>query len=320
MEDSSHCDKELTITHESHLTDGNIARLIEGTLNAAESRSMLEHLHSCRRCFETYQDSVLYSHLFESDSPAFASTKKTAEAGLGVMTGVHDTGAARKERKRFSPVWRPALRIAAACVVVLAAAVIWHRNVERDGGLTVSSTDLAPIRAALETASRWGPHVLPEGERLLDGSGPAYRSGAVPLNDSLKSSLDHLYTIYRSEGASSDVVYFLAAGKYVTGQIDIARDLAAHARERYPDDQRIAVLEALISYTDGDHDRSIDLFRKVLDKNPDDPVANLDLAIVLMERGLTGEARAILERVEKRRAGTALASRAQSLLRDIENR
>lgn len=310
----------MTITHESHLTDGDIARLIEGNLNAAESRSIAEHLHSCKRCFDTYQDSTLYNYLFDSDSPAFASTKKIAEAGLGIIPGVHGAGTVSKERKRFSPVWHPAFRIAAACVVVLVAAVIWHRSAERDAGYTLKSTDLAPIRTALETASRWGPYVLPEGERLLDGSGPAYRSGSVPLNDSLKFSLERLYTVYRSEGASSDIAYFLAAGKYVTGQIDIARDLAAHARERYPDDARIAVLEALISYTDGDHERSAALFRKILDKDPDDPVANLDLAIVLAEQGHAGEARAILETVQKRQAGTALASRAKSILLDIENR
>lgn len=310
----------MTITHESHLTDGDIARLIEGNLNTTESRSVLEHLHSCKRCLETYQDSALYNYLFDSDSPAFATSKEIAEAGLGVMPGVYGAETALKERKRIFPAWRPAFRIAAACAVILAAAVIWHRSADRDSGYTLKSTDLAAIRTALETASQWGPYVLPEGEHLLDGSGPTYRSGSVPLNDSLKSSFEHLFNIYRSEEASSDVAYFLAAGKYVTGQIDIARDLAAQATDRYPDDQRIAVLEALISYTDGDHDRSITLFRKILEKAPDDPIANLDLAIVLAEKGHTGEARTILEMVEERQAGTALASRAKSLLRDIANR
>lgn len=315
-----HCDKELIITHESHLTDGDIARFIEGRLDAADIKRIAEHLRTCKRCFEWYQDSAVCSWLFESGSPAFASTAELAEAGFGVTPEAHDTGTAREGRVRFSPKWRLAFRIAAVCVVVCAAALIWHRSVERNGEYSVSAADLAPIRAALETASRWGPCVLPGGERHLEEPGPVYRSGAVPLNDSLESSLERLYNIYRTGKASSDAAYYLVAGKYATGQVDIARDLASYARERYPGDPRIAVVEALIAYTDGDHGRSATLLRAILEKDPDAPVASLNLAIVLAAQGNLGEARTILESVRMRQAGTALSSRAQSILSDLENR
>ena len=79
-------------------------------------------------------------------------------------------------------------------------------------------------------------------------------------------------------------------------------------------------MEALIAYTDGDYGRSSNLFRPILGRNPDAPVASLNLAIVLAAQGNPGEARTILENVRKRQTGTALALRARSILSDLENR
>lgn len=311
---------ELIIEHESHLSDGDIARFIEGNLDTAGRVRISEHLRSCKRCFETYQDAAVHNWLFEAGSPTYASTKGLAEAGLGAVPGEPGAGIARQRRKRLSSRRQLAFGIAAVCVAVFVAVGLWLRGVDRSGRYVQGSVDLAPVRVAVETASRWGPHVLPGGERLLDEPGSVYRSGSVPLSEPLESSLEHLHGIYRSEGATGDIAYWLVAGKYVTGQIDIARDLASGARERYPGNTRIAVLEALIAYTDGDFDRSVRLFRAILEEAPDTPVANLNLAIVLAWRGDTGEARAILEKLQESQAGTPLASRIESILSDLESR
>jgi hypothetical protein len=305
----------MIITNESHPTEGEMARLIEGTLDAAERRRIAEHLRSCRDCFETYHDSAVYRWLFESGSPSFASTAETANAGFGIVPGSRVPGGADAEGKRSSLRRRLVFQIAAACIVVFAAAVLWHRTAERDGEHAPRPTELAPVRSALETASQWGPFVLPEGARVLDRPASARRSGSVPMNDSLKFSLDRLYSLYRADRASSGAVYFLIAGKYVTGQIDIARDLAIDARRKYPEDPRIAVVEALIAYSDGDLERSARLLRAIIEREPDDPIASLDLAIVLAAKGDNGEARELLKNVRERFAGTPLAARAETLLK-----
>jgi hypothetical protein len=325
----------LIITKEFHLTDGDIARFIEGNCSDDEGSRIAEHLRTCRRCRDTYQDSAVYGWLFESGSPAFASTEETVEAGLQATTGTPGDVTARGEgerisfegariprgeKRRVSPRRRPALGVAAACAVVIAAVVVLFRSTGRDGDHIVSPSDLAPVRAAVEIASQCGPYVLPGGERPAGEAGSVRRSGSVPMNDELESSLEKLLSAYRTGKASNDEAYWLVAGAYATGQIDIARDIAAGAAERYPGDSRIAVVEALIAYTDGDHGRAERLFRAILDTTPDAAAASINLAILLAEQGNVGEARAILENVKGRHAGTPLASRAESILSEMEGR
>ena len=82
----------------------------------------------------------------------------------------------------------------------------------------------------------WGPIVLPGGERLIDGKGSVYRSGFVPVDAELETSLKYLYDKYRDGASSPDVAYWLSAGYLSTGQIDAARDVCSGARQTHPDD------------------------------------------------------------------------------------
>lgn len=276
-----------------------------------------EHLRTCKRCFDTYQDSAICARLFDSGSPEFAPTKETVEIGISIPAGAHGTWEVRTAKRRAASVRKAAFGLTAACILALAAVAVWYVLAGRSGGRGPTTADLAPIRAAVETASRWGPLVLSGGERLLGSPGNVRRSGGVPVTDSLESALAGLSALYESGDQSNDTAYWLAAGKYVTGQIDIARDLTTEGRARYPDDSRIAVLEAIIAYADGDLDRSVRLLDSVVERNPDDPVANIDLAFVLAELGRIEEARAILHKVGHSAAGTPLASRAHSILSEI---
>ena len=70
---------------ESHVSEGDIARLIEGSLEGAERDRVVAHLNLCPRCRETYQDSALYVRLFECDSPALVPS---GESVLDLHTAV----------------------------------------------------------------------------------------------------------------------------------------------------------------------------------------------------------------------------------------
>jgi Flp pilus assembly protein TadD len=108
------------------------------------------------------------------------------------------------------------------------------------------------------------------------------------------------------------------AGYVATGQIDAARDIAFDARKQHPQDSRIAALEGIIAYTDGDYDRSEAILRSVIEANPDNPVAGINLAIVLGKKGSGTEAREILTGISSRYGGTPLAKRAQAILADLK--
>lgn len=299
-----------------HVSESDIARLIEGSLDEAAAERVREHIRSCGRCFEVYQDAALYARLFESGGTMFASTNDTVAMGIAVPPDARVAATDRGTRRRPSLIRRPAFRFAAACVVLLVAALVWLDVARRSGGYAPPP----PVRAAVETASGWGPLVLPGGERRLDSPGTVRRSGAVPASDSLEYALDRLSARYRDGEGGGEVAYWLAAGTYATGRIDIARDITAEARERHPDDARIAVLEALIAYTDGDHDRSVQLLRRVVDADSTDAVALFDLAVVLAARGEEDEARTRLEQAARLASGTPLAARAREVLSDIEPR
>jgi thioredoxin-like negative regulator of GroEL len=140
----------------------------------------------------------------------------------------------------------------------------------------------------------------------------------VPLSDSLASSFERLELAFRNGDSSADLACWLIGGYIATGQKDAARDVAGHPRFEQATDWRFAVLKALVAYMHGDSGESERLLRGVVASDPDNPVALIDLAIVLSEEGRGDEARAILARVSEAHAGTPLATRAVTIASRIE--
>ncbi len=281
---------------------------------------MWEHLHACSRCFDAYQDSAVLQGTWKTDEIAFEPARGLVDIGVQVASGgtARESGARSQRRPGFV---RPRFGFATACAVfVLVAAVwwLWPDRIDRAHDAGFDAAVLAPIRTAVETASRWGPFVFPGGERSLDANGPAFRSGFIPLSDSLEASLSSLHAAFQGGNASPELATWLVSGLVVTGHIDAARDLVSHPRLTDLTDPRMTVLGAIVAYMDKNYDESEALLRSVLDKDPDDPVASINLAIVLDEQDNREEACAILTRVSRVHAGTPLARRAKSLLSDIQ--
>lgn len=297
-----------------HLTDSEIVRAIEGNLGEQDKARVLEHLHTCSRCFDAYQDSALMLGIWQTNGASFPPDEGLVELGVQVASGgTARTGEAGSRLRLRSAVLR--LAVAATFAVVLVAALWWLSDRTRETAF--DTVVIAPIRAAVETASRWGPFIFPGGERSLDADGPAFRSGFIALSDSLEASLGSLQAAFQAGKASPDVITWLVSGLVVTGQIDAARDVASHPRTADITGPTLTILRAIVAHIDGDYDTSERLLRGVLDEYPDDPTASIDLAIVLGRQGNEAEARAILTRVRQVHAGTPVGRRAQSLLSDM---
>ena len=217
--------------------------------------------------------------------------------------------------------FRKTYRLLAVSALAVALLVVgyWFGSFDRFTAGHLDAVMLAPVRGAVETATMWGPIVLPGGERLIDGKGSVYRSGFVPIDDELETSFKYLYDEYQGGNTSPDVAYWLAAGYLATGLVDAARDVCADARRVHPDDLRLSTLDAIIAYLDRDYDRSETLLRAALEKNPDDPVVGINLAIVLEDSGDAAGARDILDRVRADHMGTPFAARADSVLARLNN-
>jgi predicted Zn-dependent protease len=171
-----------------------------------------------------------------------------------------------------------------------------------------------PVLRAVEQASMRGNFVLPGGEGGLDADRGAYRSGFVPMTDSLESALNDLFRAYQEGNTSLDVSYWLVAGYVATGQIDAARILASSTLAAHPDAPRVIMLDGIITYRDGDLERSQDRLLAAYELNPDYAVSALNLAIVMGERGDVARAEELLSGIVQEHAGTSLAARAEEIL------
>ena len=202
----------------------------------------------------------------------------------------------------------------------MALTLVWFHDDQTISEHQLPSSTVRPIQQAIETVSRWGPLVLPGGEGAVGKTGIRLRSGYVHINESLESSLNDLYDMYRRGNMSPDVVYYLTAGYVATGQIDMARDLTTDARNRRFTDARTLSIEALIAFIDGDLETAERILRENIISDPDDLVAATNLAIVFREQGRYDEAAQILTRIRNDHPGSTLAVRAEILLGTFPHR
>jgi len=320
--------KEWTIkdhTADPHVTDSEIMRFLEGGLDEQDKARMRAHARVCSDCFDAYQDALIVHGLWTTDESVFEPTAELVKAGARIASPPAAKEEARKDavplglRAGFRR-YRRLAATAACAAAVLIVGLLWLRP-DRIDRRTVAGFDpamIAPVQRAIEAASVRGPFVLPGGEHVLDRAPSAYRSGFVTLSDSLAISLEQLERAFQKGNSSPEVACLLLGGYIATGQRVVARDLADHPRVSQASAECIMVLKALAAYMDGDRFESERLLRQVLAAHPDDGVAATDLAVVLIEKGETAEARTLLARVGEDHAHTPLASRANSILSNLQ--
>jgi len=299
--------------HEVHLSPEEIALIIEGNADSRDLAGFYEHIRECAQCAEALRDSAVYCTVPAPGLADSEGARAVAEAGgrLAVPRGAARASSGPWNRRlvRYSA-------FATAAAMILAAGILIG-NLMQPQSARLAYGMPSTVRGAIETISSRGPIVMPGGEGGLLSSEPVHRAGYVPLEGGLQESVDELYRRYRKEDASPDVAYWLLSAYVAASRIDIARDIAADARKRFPDDTRIAVLDAIISYIDGDYARAESVLRDVVESGSDDPLVKLDLAVVLIARGSNAEAKTLLARVIDEAPGTPLAGRAGSILAEL---
>jgi hypothetical protein len=260
---------------------------------------LYRHLESCGRCFNVYREAALYRGIWVAEKRAFESTKELVEAGLQVASG-------------------GTLQFAASAAAAVAAMILlWHVL-----GVFVPLPDKVvpwawgrgPVLRAVEQVTKRGAFVLPGGEGAITAeNGFSYRSGYVPLDDELKASLDEMFEAYRQGDHSEELIYWLIAGHVATGQMKTARELVEHARALGIDSPRIVIVDAIIAYAFGDHGRAERLLRGVLRTDPGNGIAQVDLALILLEKGDGIEARDIIRNIAVSCSDMHIRIRARSL-------
>lgn len=296
--------EEIEIKYEDrHLSDNEIARLVEGKHGRGTEDWIWLHLRSCGHCFTAYREAAVYRGLWESDNHAFASTEDLVAAGLKVA-GEGTSGRARqgaRSRPGHIPRLAGSLRYASAALVAAAAVLFMWLLIGDAGGpgqIAVDRSIIAPVKKAVEEVTRRGAFILPGGEEGISAeNGKHFRSGYVHLDDSLKRSLGSMFEAYQRGDYSEDLLYWLISGYVAAGQMKTAREIVGHTHKLGVEDSRIAIAEAIISFSFGDNTRSEQLLRKVVRADPGNCAARINLAVVLIEQDKTEEAQKILETV-----------------------
>jgi hypothetical protein len=308
----------------THLTEDDFFRFIENLLDESERARLTGHLEACSECFERYQDSAMAASAWEAGSDAFELNAELVNASREVPSRtVVEAGPTERRSLIAPPAWFKRYRlvnlVAAAAVLVLAAAIVWFwPGFQDQGGFGPGDPVLlAPVRAAVETASARGPFILPGGERSLDYEEAAYRSGYISMNDKLEYSLRSLSQSVAGGDYSPEQATWLAEGYFATGQIDAARSTVEVALRAHPDHSGLLITAALIAHYDGDDTRAVTILRSIPGPDPNYDLASLNLAVVLIKMNNPDEARLILNRLTREFSGGLLGDRAARLLAEI---
>jgi hypothetical protein len=314
-----------------HLGVDEIARLLEGRVGEIERAAILAHLETCRQCRELYLDSAVEVGFQRVGSPSYSSSKKTEElVGLGMRVPAQSADASRPrgggpERVSapgFWTGWRIRAAAVAASVVFVAAAGWYGARVYQQNRVSVLGSEvLQPIQAAVGEFSRQNEVVLPGGESYLDDDAPVFRSLRGSMNDPLCAHLKGLLEEFDGGSPSPDLAYWAVAGYLASGDVRTASIYVARARERFPEDPRLQVLDGVVAYCDGDLPKAERLLREFVKSSPEESasgprgdsltaIAQLNLALVLRDQRNFSEAREILSGVRSRHAGTPIGERA----------
>ena len=301
-----------------HLSEEQLALLVEGNGSQSNLAWLREHLRMCPDCASAYTDALRYRAIWEADASIFRASDELVALARRVPDRAAET--ANREPLAVPSFWRswsPVFGSVAAVIVLVAALVLWvpGQFLHNDG-----YTDLLPpLQRAVVVASMEGSIVIPGGEAAAATTSPQYRAGIVAQDDIIAASLDRLADVYNDAPDNPDVAHWLISGYLATGQLDNADLFAVDARRQFPSDIRFLVLEALIAYRLDDMDRAERLLQTAVTTNPTYGTALVNLGLVQYEQGHLESARRTFETVRVQFAGSPLEGRANALISGLFN-
>ena len=301
---------------ELHLTDEQLAALADGSMTESERALLIEHVRACNFCHDSYLDTVRYRAMVVADASIFRAPDAVVRLARAIpsrRSEVRPSTRTESRRRWFAP---PALAGFAAAALIVAAIAMWQAGI-RPGGNRYDAY-FSPLQQAAASASNEGSIILPGTEETAASASTLYRSGIVPVDETIAVALSQLTRAYR-EDANPEVAHWLISGFLATGDLEQARLFAQDARLRFSGDARFLVLDAIVAYRSEEFDRAERLLQAALDTDPNNGAALLNLALVQYETGRIDSARRTLELVRTQFPGSPLEARAQTLISGLLN-
>jgi hypothetical protein len=296
---------------ELHLTDAQLAALVDESLGDSERAFLVDHLRSCEACHAAYRDTIRYRAMLLVDSSVFRAPDAALDLARRVARPAAPASRLSPRLRWFEP--RLVAGLTAAAVVVTAG-IAWYTHRQPD-----SYSEWVPtLKQAAASASADGSIVLPGVEEVVAATTAEHRTGFIEPDIAITSALSGLTTAYR-DAPNADMAHWLISGYLATGDLESGRLYVQDARLRFPEDTRFLVLDAIVAYRLSDMTRAENLLRTALDANPRDGAALLNLALVQYESGQWDSARRTLQLVRSQFAGSPLEARASMLISDLLN-
>ena len=298
---------------ELHLTDEQLAALADGSMTEIDRALLIEHVRTCNPCHTSYLDAVRYRAMLLADASVFRAPDAVIRMAKSIPNrrgeGARSAARTHDSRRRwFAP---PALAGLASAALIVAAVAMWQAGI-RPGGNRYDAY-FSPLQQAAASASNEGSIILPGTEETAASASTLYRSGIVPVDETIASALSQLTRAYRDD-ANPEIAHWLISGYLATGDLDQARLFAQDARLRFAGDARFLVLDAIVAYRSEEFERAERLLQAALEADPKNGAALLNLALVQYETGRVESARLTLELVRSQFPGSPLEARAQTLI------
>ncbi len=281
---------------ELHLTDEQIASLADDSPSGPDRALLAEHLRACESCQAAFRDTVRYRAMLLADATVFRAPDADVRAARRIGEPRREAGRTRRTVAGLRWLGSPGVLAGLSAAAMLIAAVgLWQA-----GYRPIRSHNYThwfePLQQAAETASADGSIVLPGTEDVAGMTSPLHRTGYVEPNAAIESALDGLMRAYRDR-PDPDVAHWLISGCLATGDVERASIYIHDARLRFPEQARFVVLDAIVAYRANDMDRAERLLQSVLEADPHNGVAMLNLALVQYESGQWDSARRTLDLV-----------------------
>lgn len=133
--------------------------------------------------------------------------------------------------------------------------------------------------------------VLPGGEFGANADVPILRSGSASSDERLLADMKALTTRVVAGSADAEEMISLVAVNVSQSQLDVAETVLTSAKQRFPQEYRLDLLEAAIAYRRSELRTSERLLRDLAGLHPNSALVRLNLGIVLRDSGHMAEAR-----------------------------
>jgi len=288
----------------AHLTPDELALLAEGKAGEAAEK-FRSHLAHCKSCFEAYQEAV------EFHARALAGKEPHAPPEL-VQNG-RNVPVRRGKTKGVTRAPRGRMILATLGGLVALAAVWIFLGPSGSHGPRPKSVLTAENVVALAQvsgqASQQGSIVYPD---ALWGESEQPLRGEGSLSSDLGLIIEQLQELAKERKISPHDLFWLISAELATGNLDMAR---VHLRDAPTDsDIRFLKLHAILAYKESNLTVAEGDLRHILGTNPNDSESELNLGILLLEKGQTPQAIELLQQARQSGKSPEIAQRAGQIL------